>query len=56
MTASTSNELIFHARELRWEIGGNIHENLVEAIYTDAARIADRAVTRDGEKERWQKN
>jgi ferrous iron transport protein B len=53
MTASTSNEVLFHARELRWEVGGNIHENLVEAIYTDAARIADRAVTRDGEKERF---
>ncbi len=53
MTASTSNEVISHARALRWEVGGNIHENLVEAIYTDAARIADRAVTRAGEKERF---
>jgi ferrous iron transport protein B len=33
------------AARLRWEIGSNIHETLVEAIYTDAARIADRAVS-----------
>ncbi len=31
--------------QLRWEVGSNFHENLVEAIYTDATRIADRAVT-----------
>ncbi len=33
------------AARLRWEVGSNFHENLVETIYTDAARIADRAVT-----------
>lgn len=38
------------ARSLRWEIGGDFHQTLMEAIYTDAARIADRAVTRPGEK------
>lgn len=38
--------ILERARELRWGLGGNLHEQLVEAIYTDAARIADRAVTR----------
>ena len=33
------------ATQLRWDVGSNVHENVVEAIYTDAARIADRAVT-----------
>ncbi len=33
------------AERLRWEIGGNFHDHLIEAIYTDAARIADRAVS-----------
>jgi ferrous iron transport protein B len=39
-------EILERAQELRWDLGGNLHEQLVEAIYTDAARIADRAVTR----------
>jgi ferrous iron transport protein B len=30
-------------------VGGNVHEDLVEAIYTDAAKIADHAVNRPGE-------
>ncbi len=48
-----SKKLIDRARVIRWEIGGDIHERLVEAIYTDAARIADRAVTRPGEERRF---
>ena len=31
---------------------GDVHEHLVEAIYADAARIADRAVTRPGRNAR----
>lgn len=41
----TSQDILDAAARLRWEIGSNIHETLVEAIYTDAARIADRAVS-----------
>ncbi|MCB0230176.1 MAG: ferrous iron transporter B, partial [Anaerolineae bacterium] len=41
------------ARTLRWEIGSDFHQTLMETIYTDAARIADRAVTRPGEKQRF---
>lgn len=48
-----SRQLTERAREIRWEIGGDIHERLIEAIYTDAARIADRAVTRPGEERRF---
>ena len=33
------------ATRLRWQLRGNFHESLMEAIYTDASRIADRAVT-----------
>ena len=49
MSASaTTNpkDILENAESLRWEIGGDFHEHLMEAIYTDAARIADRAVTR----------
>ena len=56
MTASNRYEagrLIKKARDARWEIGSDVHERLVEAIYTDAARIADRAVTRPDEERRF---
>ncbi|MFZ9682125.1 MAG: nucleoside recognition domain-containing protein [Cephaloticoccus sp.] len=39
-------EILENARRLRREIPGDVHEHLVEAIYADAARIADRAVSR----------
>jgi ferrous iron transport protein B len=42
----TANDILNTAETLRWQIGGNFHEHLMEAIYTDAAQIADRAVTR----------
>lgn len=49
----TPDDILGSASELRWKIGGNIHEDLVEGIYTDASRIADRAVTRPGERPRF---
>ncbi|MFQ5401370.1 MAG: nucleoside recognition domain-containing protein [Anaerolineae bacterium] len=41
------------AENLRWQIGRDFHEKLMEDIYTNVARIADRAVTRPGEKPRF---
>ena len=49
----TPEEILSSANALRWQIGGNIHEGLVEGIYTDASRIADRAVTRSGERPKF---
>ena len=46
-------ELLATANTLRWEAGSNFHDSLMEAIYTDAARIADRSVTRGGEQPRF---
>lgn len=40
------------ARRLRREIPGDVHEHIVEAIYNDAARIADRSVSRPGHSAR----
>jgi ferrous iron transport protein B len=40
------------ASELRWKVGADFHQSLMEAIYTEAARIADRAVTRSGSARR----
>ncbi len=42
--STAAQNILDTAARLRWEVGGNFHENLVETIYTDAARIADRAV------------
>jgi len=41
------------ADDLRRQVGTPFHERLVESIYADAARLADRAVTRPGAKPRF---
>ncbi|MDX1383359.1 MAG: ferrous iron transport protein B [Thermoanaerobaculia bacterium] len=41
------------AAELRWTVGKDFHETLMESIYTEAARLADRAVTLSGEPQRF---
>ncbi len=41
------------ASELRWQVGSDFHQSLMESIYTEAARIADRAVTRPGTATRF---
>ncbi|MGD2156694.1 MAG: nucleoside recognition domain-containing protein [Anaerolineales bacterium] len=43
-------DILSSAQSLRWKAGGDFHEKLMEAIYTDAARIADKSVTRPGER------
>lgn len=50
---ATPDDILESAQALRWEIGGDLHQDLMEAIYADAAQIADRAVTRPGEKPRF---
>jgi ferrous iron transport protein B len=52
MVGGGPDAILAAAHRWRHEIAGDLHEHLVEAIYTDAARIADRAVTRRGEKAR----
>ena len=47
---TSPEDLLANAKSLRWQIGGDFNEKLVEAIYADAATIADRTVTRPGEK------
>jgi ferrous iron transport protein B len=53
--ADISNiEAVFElASHLRWQVGGDFHLQLMEAVYAEAARLADRAVTRSGEKPRF---
>lgn len=49
----SANDILDTAKALRWEIGGNFHEDLMEAIYTEAANVADRATTRPDGKPRF---
>ncbi len=51
-TQESSQSLLAEANALRWEMGEEYHDSLMEGIYEDAARIADHSVTRDGEKKR----
>jgi ferrous iron transport protein B len=51
--ASQTETILQTAESLRWEIGQNFHEQLMESIYAEAAHLADRAVTRPGEKPRF---
>jgi ferrous iron transport protein B len=54
MNAKTMpDDVLSAASSLRWEAGPNFHDSLMEAIYTDATRIADRSVTRSGAKPRF---
>jgi ferrous iron transport protein B len=49
----TPDDILGTAQTLRWEVSGDFHEQLMESIYTDAARIADRSVTLPDEKPRF---
>jgi len=50
--AAAVDDLLRTAHRLRQDVRGDLHEHLVEAIYAEAGRIADRAVTRPGEQAR----
>jgi len=56
MTTMQINErekLIASANTLRWEIGENIHDSIIESIYTDAAKIANKAVRVKEQKKKY---
>jgi len=50
---SNYEKIIKSAHDLRWDIGGDFHEKIMESLYTDASRIADRAVTHPGDTPRF---
>jgi ferrous iron transport protein B len=47
------DDILTTAKALRWQVGADFHERIMETTYTEAARLADRAVTRPGEKPRF---
>ncbi len=46
VTEEKPKALLASAEGLRWQLDGDFHEGVVEVIYAEAARIADRAVIR----------
>ena len=38
---ASTDDILATAQALRWQVGANFHEQLMEAIYTEAAGIAD---------------
>lgn len=52
-----TKSIINKAQSLRWELGDNLHDSVIESIYQDASKISDRVVTKTGEKVRfdWEK-
>ena len=46
-------DVLSAARDLRAGLGEDLHDHLSEALYTDAARLADRAVTRPDGRPRF---
>ena len=50
---TTPDDILYNAQKLRAQVGVDFHEKLVEALYTDAAKIADRAVIREDAKPRF---
>jgi ferrous iron transport protein B len=48
-----AEEILSSAQALRWQVGGDFHEQIMETTFTEAANIADRAITRQGEKPRF---
>lgn len=51
--AAAAAELLSTARALRWQVGRDFHGKLMEGVYAEAARLAERAVTRAGEAQRF---
>jgi ferrous iron transport protein B len=52
-TAAQSAAILQTADNLRWEVGPDFHEQLMEDIYTEASQLADRAVTWPEEEPRF---
>ncbi|MCF8261410.1 MAG: ferrous iron transporter B [Melioribacteraceae bacterium] len=42
--------LLVEANALRWEIGDNLHDTIMESIYADASKIASRALIKNEEE------
>ncbi len=46
-------DIIEITNKLRWELGDNFHDSLVESIYSEASEIASKAVSKEDEKPKF---
>lgn len=56
MTKSGNNkkeEILTLANKYRWEIGDNLHDTIIESIYTDSANLISKVITRSDERPRF---
>ncbi len=49
----TDEQILDTANSLRWDLGENLHDSLLESIYQDAAEISEKVVTKVDEKPRY---
>jgi ferrous iron transport protein B len=49
----SSENILSTANTLRWELGENLHDTLIESIYQDAAKITEKVVSKGDEKPRF---
>ncbi|HNZ96875.1 MAG TPA: nucleoside recognition domain-containing protein [Thermoanaerobaculia bacterium] len=57
MSPRPPDALLAAAERLRWEVGDGLHDTLLETIYAEASRLAERAVDREdaAEKLPWER-
>ncbi len=48
-----SEDILSMANSLRWDLGVNFHDTVIESIYADASKIAGKTVKVEGEKEAY---
>jgi ferrous iron transport protein B len=48
-----NEEILITANKLRWEVGENIHDSILESIYKEASDIASKVVKHMGEKSKF---
>lgn len=51
--AKNSDAILNLANNMRWELGENFHDSLMENIYSDAARISGKSVVVDNSKKKF---
>jgi ferrous iron transport protein B len=51
--SAATDSVFATASQLRWQVGKDFHQQLMDGIYTEAARLADRAVTPSGARPRF---
>jgi ferrous iron transport protein B len=50
---SKGDEILSTVNSVRWELGDDFHDDIIESIYKDASRIAKKTVKQLGEKEAY---